>query len=142
MRHYTTIKASVYSGLSLKNCRVSHDTSAHVSLVYPEACLEPGRKALEGNHERPALRQAQGERIGGTHFKGDRPIGTRSLLFQLYGLNSYAGRSFRTSFSDGEGGLCPFSRENVRLDGVDLTAGTTVVIPPAADERGIFGGKE
>ena len=53
-----------------------------VSLVYPEACLELGPKALEGNHERPALRQAlrhgsgepQGERIGGTHFKGDRPL--------------------------------------------------------------------
>ena len=45
-----------------------------VSLVYPEACLELGRKALEGNHERPALRQAHGERIDGTHFKGDRPL--------------------------------------------------------------------
>ncbi len=31
---------------------------------------------------------------------------------------------------------------HVRLDGVDLTAGATVVIPPAADERGTFGGKE
>ncbi len=48
-------------------------------LVYPEA--------LEENHVRPALRQAlrrgsgepQGERIGGTHFKGARPLGRGTI---------------------------------------------------------------
>ena len=42
-----------------------------MGLVYPEA--------LEENHERPALRQAQGERIGGTHFKGARPLGRGTI---------------------------------------------------------------
>ncbi len=65
-----------------------------VTLVYPEACLELGRKALEGNQERLALRQAlrrgsgepQDERLGGTHFNCDTQLVLRHV--DLYHLAS------------------------------------------------------
>ena len=48
-----------------------------VSLVYPEA--------LKGDHERPALRQAQGERVGCTHFNADTQLAiTVSTFTEIY----------------------------------------------------------